>query len=45
VAVDPTAKFEHVWHALMRVIGQSHRSLWLRNKAILHDVNQLMGRK
>jgi hypothetical protein len=29
----------------MRVIGNNHRALWQRNKSILHDVNQLMGRK
>jgi hypothetical protein len=47
--IDPTAKFEHIWHSIMRVLfgtnPGSHRSLWLRNKSILHDVTQLMGRK
>jgi hypothetical protein len=42
---SPTAKFEHIWHALMTVLGKNHHGLWQRNKAILHDVNQLMGGK
>ena len=32
MAADPTAKFEHIWHALMRALGTDHRKLYQRNK-------------
>lgn len=40
MAVNPIAKFEHVWHALMRVMGIGHRDLYRRNKLLLHDFDR-----
>ena len=42
---DPTARFQHIWHALMRVLGETHRVLRNRNRSIQHDIDQLMRGK
>jgi len=32
---DPVAKFEHIWGALMRVLGTDHRKQYQANKLII----------
>ena len=45
MAADPTARFGHIWHAIMRVLGRDHRVQFNTNKAILKAINRKMGIK
>ena len=45
MAASPGVKFQHIWGALMNVLGNGHRTLYRRNKAIMGDIQNLMGRK
>jgi hypothetical protein len=37
---DPVAKFEHIWGALMRVLGSDHRKQYQANKLILNVIHR-----
>lgn len=39
---QPGVKFQHIWAALMNVMGNGHRALYRRNKAIIGDIQNLM---
>jgi hypothetical protein len=40
-----TSKFEHIWSALMRVLGTDHRHHYQANKIILRTLDAQMKRK
>lgn len=39
------SKFEHIWSALMRVLGTDHRHAFQRNKIILRTLDAQMKRR
>lgn len=43
MADNPTIKFERVWHALMRMMGDGHRVLYNTNRAYIKAINRKMG--
>lgn len=40
-----TSKFEHIWSALMRVLGKDHRNRYQANKIILRVVDDQLRRR
>ncbi len=40
----PTAKFEHIWHALMRVLGIDHRKQYQVGKLYIRALPSRRGK-